>query len=59
MVLVVVFRVRFAVAKQMLSKGGFVCTEGRGLYVFLRLLTPSEAEAVDRLPLNRDMSLCF
>lgn len=48
--LVVVFRVRLAVAEQMFSKGGLVCIEGRELHEFLRPFTPS-----DRLPLNRDV----
>lgn len=52
--LVVVFRVRLAVAEQMLSKGGLVCMEGRELHEFLRPFTPSEA---DRRPLNRDVPL--
>lgn len=44
-------------AEQMLGKGGLVCTKGRELHAFLRPFNPSEAEALGRLPLNRDVSL--
>lgn len=57
--LVVVVRVRFAEVEQMLSKGGLVSMEGMGLPTFVRPFTPSEAEALDILPLNRDVPLCF
>lgn len=48
------FRVKLAVAEQMLSRGGLVCMEPRELHLFLRLFTASEA---DRFPLNRDVPI--
>lgn len=55
----VVVRARFAVAEQMLSKGSLVSMERRGLPMFLRSFTASEAEALGGLPLNRDVPLRF
>lgn len=44
-------------AEQTLGEGGLVCAGGRALHALLRAFTPSEAEALDRLPLNRNVSL--